>query len=437
MPYILALYWKQSFYAFGIAFCAMLIAHDVLAQQQFDEASEWLQQAVKNVCSASLIDGPSLQAELIGAWYFREEKSPENARFKRHEIAFALPDNRELRLTYIHANEQLRRFTADVFESGEDVRVPLPLMQAQTDGNCMVRSARRIIYEDGENILLEQLDQDMKTPLWRETLQASWPAGKDAGGVRIALIDSGLAYDLQLFRNRLARDEASIPIGYDFWDLDQFPYDGDIARNVFQPVRHGTPVASIIAREAPDAALIPYRYPRPDMSRMGEIVEQAAKAGARIISMPLGSRKQSDWVAFRAAMAANPNMLAIVSAGNNGEDIDANPLWPSALKLDNIIVVTSSDAFGHLAEGSNWGEVSVDLMVPAENQPVVDFRGAKGRASGTSYAVPRVAALAARILSKSPALSAPELKAKIFARATKPRKGGLVAVGWIIDPSQD
>ncbi|MEP5871533.1 MAG: S8 family serine peptidase, partial [Marinomonas sp.] len=118
-------------------------------------------------------------------------------------------------------------------------------------------------------------------------------------------------------------------------------------------------------------------------------------------------------------------------------DIHANPLWPSALKLDNIIVVTSSDAFGHLAEGSNWGETSVDLMVPAENQPVVDFRGAKGRASGTSYAVPRVAALAARMLSKSPALSAADLKAKIFARATKPRKDGLVAVGWIIDPSQD
>ena len=437
MPFILAMYWKRTFFAFAIAFYAMLAAFNVLAQEQVDEQREWLQQAVRNACTSSLIDGPSLQAELIGAWYLREEKSPDNARFKRHELAFALPDNRELRLAYISANGQLRRFTADVFESGDEERAPLPLMQAQADGNCMVRSARRIIYEDAENILLEQIDRDLKTPLWRETLQASWPAGKDLGGVRIALIDSGLAYDLPVFRNRLARDEASIPIGYDFWDLDQLPYDGDTARNVFQPIRHGTPVASIIAREAPDAALIPYRYPRPDMSRMDKIVEHAAKAGARIISMPLGSRKKSDWITFRAAMEANPNLLAIVSAGNNGEDIDENPLWPSALKLDNIIVVTSSDAFGNLADGSNWGEVSVDLMVPAENQPVVDFRGAKGRASGTSYAVPRVAALAARLLSKSPTLSAAALKAEIFAHATKPRKGGLVAVGWIIDPSRD
>ena len=434
---IFAVLCQRRTLAFASAFWAMFVACNALAQTPVNHPADWLHQAVDNACDASLIDGPSLQAELAGAWYLREEKSPDNERFKRHELTFALPDKRELRLTYIHTNEQLRRFTADVFESGQEGRAPLPLMQAQTDGNCMVRAARRIIYENAENILLEQLDRDMKTPLWRETLQASWPAGKDAGGVRIALIDSGLAYDLSLFRNRLARDEASIPIGYDFWDLDALPYDGDTARNVFQPVRHGTPVASIIAREAPDAVFIPYRYPRPDMSRMGEIVEHAAKAGARIISMPLGSRNESDWITFKTAMKMHPNLLAIVSAGNNGQNTDANPLWPSALKLDNIIVVTSSDAFGHLAEGSNWGMMSVDLMVPAENQPVVDFRGAKGRASGTSYAVPRVVALAARILAKSPALSAADLKARIFARTTKPRKDGLVGVGWIIDPSQD
>ena len=409
----------------------------IFAQSPTTEPSRWLQQAVEGACNARLIDGAALQNDLNGAWFLSEQKSPENQRFQRRELTFALPDNRELQLTYIQINGQLRRFTADIYKGSENGGKPLPVMQAQTDGNCSIRSARRIIYEDAENIWLEQLDQDLKTPLWRETLQASWPAGKDNGGPRIALIDSGLAYDLPLFRNRLARDEAAIPIGYDFWDLDALPYDGDTARNVFQPIRHGTPVASIIAREAPDAALIPYRYPRPDMSRLGEIVMSAGKAGARIISMPLGSRKKSDWLTFEAAMKAHPEMLAIISAGNNGEDIDANPLWPSALKLENIIVVTSSDAFGHLAEGSNWGANSVDLMVPAENQPVVDFRGAKGRASGTSYAVPRIAALAARILAKSSELSTLALKAEIFSRAAKPRKDGLVAVGWIIDPSHD
>jgi subtilisin family serine protease len=66
---------------------------------------------------------------------------------------------------------------------------------------------------------------------------------------------------------------------------------------------------------------------------------------------------------------------------------------------------------------------------------VVDFRGASGTASGSSYAVPRLAALAARLLQENPALSAKELKAAIFSRAVpSPYEDAVVAVGWIPDP---
>ena len=41
-------------------------------------------------------------------------------------------------------------------------------------------------------------------------------------------------------------------------------------------------------------------------------------------------------------------------------------------------------------------------MVPAEQVEVTDFRGARGTASGSSYAVPRVAALAARLKAANP-----------------------------------
>ena len=407
------------------------------AQGNENSAKQWLQLATQNACNSPHTDGISIQSELPGAWFIREDISASDRPVSRAEYIYALPENMELRLSYTRANGALRRFSAELYERFTNNTPLQPLLQVQADGACMVRSARRINRQTPENIVLEHLDQDLETSLRQETLQASWPAGKDSGGVRIALIDSGLAYDLPIFRDRLARDENGIPLGYDFWDLDPLPYDGDTARNIFQPIRHGTPVASIIAKEAPSAALIPYRYPRPDMSRMGKIIDRAAQSGARVVSMPLGSRDQSDWVTFEAAMKANPKLLAIVSAGNNGRDIDARPLWPGVLNLDNMIVVTSSDAFGHLANGSNWGEKSVDLMVPAENQSVIDFLGSRGQASGTSYAVPRIAALAARILENSPDLTTPELKAKIFARAAPPRKEGLVSVGWIIDPDRD
>jgi hypothetical protein len=78
-------------------------------------------------------------------------------------------------------------------------------------------------------------------------------------------------------------------------------------------------------------------------------------------------------------------------------------------------------------------------MVPAEGLEVTDYRGARGTASGSSFAVPRVAALAARLLEAQPEWTAVELKQALFARAVPPleRGGSPVAVGWIPNPADD
>lgn len=211
-----------------------------------------------------------------------------------------------------------------------------------------------------------------------------------------------------------------------------------MARGPFLPIRHGTTVASILIREAPEAALIPYRYPRPDMGRLKDLITRALGDGVRILALPLGSRQREDWTGFAQAMQGQ-NILAIVSAGNDGRDIDADPLWPAALGLDNMIVVTSSDGFGRLAQGSNWGGRNVDIMLPAENVEVTDFRGARGTASGSSYAVPRLVAMAARMLASQPDLPATELKARLLARAVPSpyERTGVVSAGWIPDPLSD
>ena len=99
-------------------------------------------------------------------------------------------------------------------------------------------------------------------------------------------------------------------------------------------------------------------------------------------------------------------------------------------------MVTSADAFGRLAEGANWGGQHVDIMLPAENLEMLDFRGTQGVASGSSYAVLRLTAFAARVLAREPDLTPGELKARLFARAiASPLEAeGRIAVGWIADP---
>jgi subtilisin family serine protease len=286
---------------------------------------------------------------------------------------------------------------------------------------------------------IELLGADLAPSDLTEPLNPPVPAGRDPGGVAVALFDSGLNYTLPTFAGRLARDAGGKALGYDFWDMDERPFDNNPAGSPFFPARHGTAVASVLLQEAPEARFLPYRYPRREMSRMADMIEAAAGAGARIVAMPMGSNRRKDWEAFAAAARAHPEMLFVISAGNNGRDIDEAPVYPAALPLDNFLVVTSSDDLGRLAPGSNWGRESVDLMVPAEKIYAVDFDGAPQQASGSSFAVPRIAALAARLLADHPGWQAPELKAAILARALPPPGDGHSPVrhGWVADPAKE
>ena len=251
--------------------------------------------------------------------------------------------------------------------------------------------------------------------------------------VRVALVDSGVNYTLPAIARALARGPDGVPLGRDFWDMDDRPFDRHPVGGG-RIVRHGTRTASVLIAEAPRARLVPYRYPRPDMRRMRDLIAHAARNAVRVVGLPLGGNDRGEWAAFEAAAAAHPDMLFVASAGNDARDIDARPVWPASLDLDNLVVVTSADDFGALAEGVNRGRRSVDYLVPAENVPVLRFDGTSGTASGSSYAVPRLVALAARLLEAHPDWRAAELLAELrrrFADGTRPRE---VAGGVIPDP---
>ena len=416
-----------------LVLAAAVAAPHVSSAEGNGNEARWVRLAVERLCPLPGLSGLDAQHALPGSWLVDESRYPGDRDPRRIAVRLLLPEADELAVERRQFGGRLRQFR--VSYAVRDGDVARPFLQAIADGGCAIRSGRAIRSEGDAWRFLDRLEADLKTIEWTETLQAPWPRGKDPGGIRVGLVDSGLAYDLPLFRHRLARNGEGMPLGFDYWDLDPWPYDGDVSRGPFLPIRHGTAVASVLAREAPGAALIPFRYPRPDMSRMGDLVARAGAAGTRILAMPLGSRKPGDWRAFERALRGR-DILAVVSAGNDGRDIDREPVYPAALDLENILTVTSSDGFGRLAPGSNWGRAKVDVMLPAENLEIVDFRGASGRASGSSYAVPRLAALAARMLAREPGLNATQLKSRILACAAPSpyEREGVVAAGWIPDP---
>ena len=403
-------------------------------------AARELLQAAQALCPEAILDpaaAPALPKGVLADFTLAGVTAygPAGDAWTRRELRLeGGSDGRLLIVTASRAGDSLRRVTYEVHDPAR----ARPVMTLLAGGDCAAQHARAIRYDqDGRALDLVLFAADLTRVQSVEPLNPPLPAGDDPGGVTVAHVDSGVNYLLPEIAPRLARDAEGRPLGRDLWDDDGRPFDGDTSRSPFFPIRHGTPVASLLVKEAPEVRLLPIRYPRHDMSRMAEAVETAAAADARIVALPMGSRNPEDWAAFAKAAETHSDMLFIVSAGNDGRDIDAAPLYPASLTLDNMVVVTSADAFGRLAPGSNWGRASVDLMVPAEGVEVIDYRGARGTASGSSYAVPRVAALAARLLAQRPDWTAAELKAALFTRAVAPldRGGPRVATGWIPNPA--
>jgi hypothetical protein len=302
------------------------------------------------------------------------------------------------------------------------VRMPGPILVREkellvmVDADCRARYGRRIEYAaDGRPREIRFLRADLSDSGAGELLDAPIPAAPDPGGIAVAHVDSGVNYLLPEIARRLARDEDGAALGYDWWDMDPRPFDQNPARSPFFPQRHGTRTASLLLEEAPYARLIPYRYPRADMARMASLVDAAAKAGARIVTVAMGSNQRAEWQAYEQAVRRHPEMLFIVSAGNDGRDLDREPVYPAALELANQLTVTSVEEDGRLARGSNFGERTVHLRVPAERVLVTDFDGRRVFASGSSYAVARAGALAACLLGAHPTWSTKALREAILA----------------------
>ncbi len=314
-----------------------------------------------------------------------------------------------------------------------------PAAQVRALPPCRIISARQFgTTADGDRIItsygpdLTFIGTEPQNPPFVMSVQ---PVGVPHEPL-LALIDTGVNYNLPMVQKNLAISQDGELIGYDFWDNDNRPYDKDPRRNAFFPLHHGTTVFSALSHELGDLKVAIYRFPAQNMCLFKDLIDHAQRTGVKIINMSMGSYSRDDWVCFYDGAKEHPHILFVVSAGNDGFDIDSNPVFPASLDLENMVVVTSSDQFGRLPTQSNYGRGSVDLMVPAEKVDVFDHRGVYTTAGGSSYAAPRVAALAARYLKKNAGANTADiidfLKSRAIDSGSKPTR-----FGWIPDPSDN
>jgi subtilisin family serine protease len=138
-------------------------------------------------------------------------------------------------------------------------------------------------------------------------------------------------------------------------------------------------------------------------SHIASAIMMAADAGIRIVSISIAGPSSSSTLANAIAYAWNKGTVVFAAAGNYGTNA---PYYPAATPY--AVAVGATDATDAKASYSNYGSW-VTLFAPGHSILTTLNGGGYGYASGTSYAAPIAAGVAALVLSKNPSLTAAQL----------------------------
>jgi thermitase len=274
------------------------------------------------------------------------------------------------------------------------------------------------------------LDADIDAP-------EAWDGTTGSSGVAIAVVDSGVDYahpDLQpnIWRNQGesgggresngADDDGNGLIddwrGWDWVDSDNAPADLN---------GHGTHVAGTAGARGGDrfgvtgvawqVGIVPLRVL--DAGGSGFVSDvisaysYARRQGIEVVNASLGGESPS--LAERDAIAAAPETLFVVAAGNDGANNDSTGSFPCNHPLANVICVAASNQDDALAGFSNHGALSVDLAAPGVDIASTYPGGGWVYMDGTSMATPHVSGAAALVWSRDPGAPAAGVRQTLFA----------------------
>ncbi|MDO5529081.1 MAG: S8 family serine peptidase [Paracoccus sp. (in: a-proteobacteria)] len=236
-----------------------------------------------------------------------------------------------------------------------------------------------------------------------------WPQDVSCGvPPRIGMVDTGLNADHDTFR------DAELTIHR----LDQEASESGLV--------HGTAIASLLVgagdtrspglvRHAPlwavDAFHRSQSDERSDAFSLIEALDWLAANDVRIINLSLAGPDNELLAAKMEALEAQ-GILVVAAAGNAGPS--AGPAYPAA--YETVLAVTAVDRRGEVYRRAGRG-AHIDLAAPGVDVwTAASISGARTK-TGTSFAVPFVAAAAALVLQQRPGLLPAELRAELTGQA--------------------
>ena len=297
-----------------------------------------------------------------------------------------------------------------------------PHTVADSSGDCTFPAANI----PGEPWSLQRV---LLTELWQ------FATGK---GVTVAVIDTGVSDT-----NPQLRD--AVTPGPDY-------LTGQSGDSLTDPDGHGTMVAGIIAARqssatgfvglAPDAQILSIRQNDSQgdgtADTLAEAVDAAVAAHVGVINIsqdvtdhgvPVPVPPDSA-LARAVAGAVSRNVVVVAAAGNEGL---SRPTYPAA--LPGVLGVGASGRDGERASDFSETGSSVDVVAPGVDMVSTVPGGGQCVDSGTSFAAPYAAAVAALLRQLHPGWTAARIIARIERTARRTGPGRDDAVGWgVVDP---
>ncbi|ANN21672.1 type VII secretion-associated serine protease mycosin [Amycolatopsis orientalis] len=256
----------------------------------------------------------------------------------------------------------------------------------------------------------------------RMAVDRVWSLTKGAG-VTVGVVDTGVDGDSpQLSGGR-------VKPGVDVTTAERKPANDDcfghgtfVAGIIGAAVRPGTGFAGV----APEATILPIRCavttadgspPVLTAVEMANGIRAAVDGGARVINISASTDTPDEGLADAVRYAARRDVVLVASAANSAQQGDP-VTYPAS--YPTVIAVGAIDMTGKRAEFSQTGKF-LSLMAPGVAVTSIGPGGAgHWVGSGTSYAAPFVAGVAALVRAYRPELSAEQVKRRLEATADHP-----------------